>query len=225
MKNSHPIRRLKYRIGYYNRKKSKSFPKAFLLFAVCILSIFYILYRINSTIVPLSVNLAVTELENHISSECNRIIKDALSEQSVSDIITYNKSNTDSVLSASSDLYKLNSIKSTISDMITQSLSDKRSITSFIPAGAFVTDGIMSAYGFEIPVKNIISATSEVEFSDDFSSAGINQTIHRTLLCININAKVHTLISQTEKNIRIDIPVCDSIIVGNVPEVILDKTK
>uniref|UniRef100_UPI001A92EF92 sporulation protein YunB n=1 Tax=Clostridioides difficile TaxID=1496 RepID=UPI001A92EF92 len=57
-----------------------------------------------------------------------------------------------------------------------------------------------------------------VNFKTEFESSGINQTRHRIYLEAQTQVKVVIPLITSTKQIKAQIPICETIIVGDVPE-------
>lgn len=68
-----------------------------------------------------------------------------------------------------------------------------------------------------MPIEITSTGTAEVDFLDDFTTGGINQTRHRLMLKIIVKVQLHTVGDRTEKIIEIEIPVTERVTVGEVP--------
>ena len=66
--------------------------------------------------------------------------------------------------------------------------------------------------------QNFIDGTVSVDFKTSFESAGINQTRHRIYLEAKTQVKVVIPLTTSTKEVKAQIPICETIIVGEVPE-------
>ena len=78
----------------------------------------------------------------------------------------------------------------------------------------------MPASGITLPVSLICTSDATVEFSDEFCSAGINQTRHRLMINVTVNAVLHSAFEVKEKTVSTDIPIAETVISGDVPGLI-----
>ena len=56
-----------------------------------------------------------------------------------------------------------------------------------------------------------------VEISDEFLSAGINQTKYRATIDISVSASVVSALFSDTRDIKMSLPICERILIGNVP--------
>ncbi|NLX61590.1 MAG: sporulation protein YunB [Tissierellia bacterium] len=73
-----------------------------------------------------------------------------------------------------------------------------------------------------IKVRIIPQGAIDVDFATEFESAGINQTRHRIYIVVNTDIKM--ILPLTSENIRVttNIPIAETIIIGDVPETFVD---
>lgn len=95
--------------------------------------------------------------------------------------------------------------------------------TIWVPIGNFVDVKLLNGVGFKVPVNINYTGTVAVEFFDDFSSAGVNQTKYS--LNIEISAVLHTNSVTYNQEIELDTGyiLAQTVIIGKVPEVSLSK--
>ena len=84
--------------------------------------------------------------------------------------------------------------------------------------GNFTGNKLISGYGPDIRVKVIPVGTVTTDFKTEFISAGINQTRHRIYLEAKTQVKVVIPLTTSTKEVKAQIPICETIIVGEVPE-------
>lgn len=219
MHRMHPVRRLKYMFGFYGKK-----PRLGSLFkASLIIIIFAVIFSaIESRLGSAALRLGETQLKNELTYECNRIVREltADGQTNFSQMPELSRNGNGNVVSASADLASINTLKTDVSLRLTEYLMSKRKIDCSVPIGSFFSDEMFAAYGFHIPTKIICSASSEVDFDDDFISAGINQTRYRLMLKVCVDANLHTVFRSQNSKITIDVPISETIIVGDVPAVL-----
>jgi len=124
--------------------------------------------------------------------------------------------------------YSINSIvTNTLSQSIiykTKSLIEK-CVKDGVPisAGSFLGIKLLVGYGKNIKLKIVSVEKITCDFSSEFLDAGINQTLHRLVLTVSVNAKV---LSPTKSKNFIEtskLLLSESIIVGKIPEIYLNN--
>lgn len=219
MNRLHPVRRFKYMFGIYGKNRRAScFFKA--LFIIIIAALIF--SAAESRLGSAALRLAEAQLKNELTYECNRIVRELTDNRQTNVIRPPELSHTDSgsVTSASTDLTSINTLKTDVSLRLSEYLMSKNKINCSVPIGSVFSDEMFAAYGFQIPTRVICSASSAIDFDDDFISAGINQTRYRLMLKITVDANLHTVFRSHNSKITVDVPISETIIVGDVPTVL-----
>jgi sporulation protein YunB len=88
-----------------------------------------------------------------------------------------------------------------------------------IPLGQVLGTQLLAAAGPTVVARVIPVGTVEANLRDRFEEAGINQTRHRLYIEVQTNVKVVVPFINTSINLRTEVPLSESIIVGEVPQV------
>lgn len=94
-----------------------------------------------------------------------------------------------------------------------------------IPIGTFTGLNLLNGKGPSINVGLLPIGDVSCNFYSEFISAGINQTLHRLYVSIETNVSVILPFSTNIVNTTTDILICESVIVGEIPEVYLNSNK
>lgn len=94
-----------------------------------------------------------------------------------------------------------------------------------IPIGTFTGLNILNGKGPTINIGLIPIGDVACNFYSEFISAGINQTLHRLYVTIDTNVSVILPFSTNTVKTITDILICESVIVGEIPEVYLNSNK
>ena len=87
-----------------------------------------------------------------------------------------------------------------------------------IPIGNFFFPELFSGKGFAVPVRILSVSTSDANFENHFSEAGINQTLHQIRMNILVNLSVLTPTGAVQTTVSTDVVVAETVIVGTVPD-------
>lgn len=209
-----------------NYKKEKMIRKL-LLFIICILVFFSIIlgfYIFEERISGLAQEAAISELNSEITKNVNTIIEEIVNEEKIDFMkLIYIDNNYEETLSMTTDYNTVNKIKSVLAIKIQEEMDKLSVIKTKIPVGMLFSNTIMTGAGINIPVKIFVANEIDIQFYSDFSDAGINQTRCRLWIEIRIPTKVAGLTSYQEDEIITQIPLAEKIILGNVPQVYMDR--
>ena len=88
------------------------------------------------------------------------------------------------------------------------------------PAGVFVAsaNANLSGRGPSISFKLLPYGSVVVDVANEFTSAGINQTLHRIVLTVSAGLSIVLPLSSVNATVQSGVVVAETIIVGGVPE-------
>lgn len=134
-----------------------------------------------------------------------------------SDMIHIDKNENGEVLAISSDVNKINHLKSHVSFLIQKKLSDLKSKELSISLGTLTGFEILNGKGPMVPLKICASGSVMTDFKSNFLSAGINQTLHQMYISVHTRISVIvpgcTCVTELDTNAL----VAETVIVGKVP--------
>ena len=116
-----------------------------------------------------------------------------------------------------SNTVMMNKVASDVALRIQEELKQVKTTTSYIPIGTALGSPILAKYGPQLKVSIEPIGTVYVNFKTDFEDAGINQTRHRIYLEVNTKVKVVIPLTTDTKEVKAEIPICETVIVGDVP--------
>lgn len=88
-----------------------------------------------------------------------------------------------------------------------------------IPLGQVLGSQLLAAVGPTLTVRVLPIGTVEANLLDRFEQAGINQTRHTLYVEVRATVKVVVPFLAAEAEVRTEVPVSESIILGEVPQV------
>lgn len=156
----------------------------------------------------------------------NRVVVDELSRLDIdySDIVDIQKDNDGKILAVSTDMKKVNSLKSLMTLSIQEKIGAMEVQKAKIPLGTFFGTEILNGRGPKIPIEVSMSGSVITDFKSEFVSAGINQTKHR--LYLDVSSEVLAFIPGYPVNtvVNTSVLISETIIVGEVPAIFAEKT-
>lgn len=86
-----------------------------------------------------------------------------------------------------------------------------------VPLGTILGSSLFASVGPEIPIKVSPIGKIDVNLTDDFIEAGINQIKHRVMVEVAVEVKVLIPFYADSMEVKSSAPLCESIIIGNIP--------
>lgn len=204
-------------------KQKKLSIKIKIIIIVAFVSIIAVL--LDKQMRPLIKSVVFSQAQTVSTNVINQVVADELSRLDIdySDIVDIQKDNEGKILAVSTDMKKVNSLKS----LMTLSIQDKISTMDMqktkIPLGTFTGTEILNGRGPKISIDMSMSGSVIMDFKSEFVSAGINQTKHR--LYLDVSSEVLAFIPGYPVNtvVKTSILIAETIIVGDVPAVFAES--
>lgn len=185
------------------------------LLSILIGSFLYIDRSLRPTITALAETKALELANRAINKSVSQIVDESINYEELMNVkldsngsITYIQANT----------ILMNEIASQVALEIQDELKLLKSTSSYIPIGTALGSPILAKYGPKLAIEFEPIGTVNVDFQTEFESSGINQTRHTIYLQTNTNVKVVLPLITSTKEVSTKVPICETIIVGNVPE-------
>ena len=209
-----------------HRKKRNRFRLFWLILALVILAVFLV---IRIRLFPLVRDMAVSRVTNEASNVINFAIDEQIKNGSVDydNMVLLEKDATGNVTALKTNMNEVNRLKTQVLDIVNEEILDLAVDQIGVPIGNLVMPKFFSGRGFYLPVKVISIRSSDAEFQNQFSQAGINQTLHQILMNVGITMSVLTPAGTENVTITSQVVIAETVIVGNVPNsyVTLDTGK
>ena len=117
---------------------------------------------------------------------------------------------------------KINILSRKIAKTTSDVLKSKLNNGVKIPAFAFSGISVLAGYGNEVLFKTMSVTSVDCSFRSDFKSAGINQTLHSIYIDVDVKVMIEMPLTISECAERTSVLVCESIIIGKVPDTYFD---
>ncbi|MCR8745516.1 sporulation protein YunB [Romboutsia lituseburensis] len=200
--------------------KSNDFKKIIVIFStIFVLSVFigsfiYVDTSLRPTITVLAETKALELANRSINKAVGEIVKDKIS---YSDLMNTKLDSDGKITMIQANTIMMNKIASDVALQIQEELKQVKTTTSYIPIGTALGSPILAKYGPQLKVSIEPIGTVSVDFKTNFESSGINQSRHSIYLQAKTQVKVVIPLTTTTKEVKAQIPICETIIVGDVP--------
>ena len=172
---------------------------------------------------PLLRELAETQIKN-TSDLTNDALTELLARDSVAydRIVYFEKDLNGRITAMKTNILEVNRMKTEILEIINQEILDWDTAKLGIPIGSLIFPELFAGKGFCIPVHVLSIRNSDASFESRFQQAGINQTLHRLMMEVNVDASILVL-GQTESfSLTSEVVAAETVIVGEVPGTFLN---
>lgn len=204
----------------YFSSKTLSFKKINMIFIlILILSILIgsFIY-IDNSLRPTIKNLAQTKALEIANKSINKAISEVVKENlNYSDLIDTKLDSNGKITLMQSNTIMMNKIASDVALKIQDELKNTKTTTSYIPLGTVLNSPLLAKYSPKIKISIEPIGTAYVDFKTDFESSGINQTRHKIYLEAKTQVKVIVPLTTSIKEVKAQIPISETVIIGDVP--------
>ena len=121
------------------------------------------------------------------------------------------------VVSLHADAAKLNALRLAVGDAVADALGESPASSVKISLGSLVGE-LFAGRGISVSVKLDSVGTVDVDFSSEFISAGINQTLHRITMKVVVSFTMLVATYRVESQSTCSFNLAETVIVGDVPE-------
>lgn len=206
----------------YSLKKQTKLLFLSLIITVMIL-LFILFYLIEKNLGPTL--LAIAEARARIIA--TETINDAINKKiarnvQYKDLISVHKSIKGEVALIQINITEINRLKSETALYVADSLKEITMNEIGIPIGQITGSNILANFGPSIKFSILPVGTVEVDISEAFEEAGINQTRHKVFIDVKTWIRIAVPLVSSSIQVSTHIPIAETIIVGNVPETILN---
>lgn len=169
---------------------------------------------------PMAEDLAVTRVTNQTA----RLINDAIDAQIRDGVVDYSnmvlleKDENGNVTALKTNISEMNALKTRILDTVNEEILQLNVEEIGVPIGNLLFPALFSGRGPYLPVKILTVRSSEASFSNQFTQAGINQTLHQIIMTINIEMTIVTPAGTEQVDTSSQVVVAETVIVGTVPD-------
>lgn len=164
--------------------------------------------------------LAQTQVKNVSSDLANEALTELLRGNDVQydRIVYFEKDLNGKITAMKTNIMEVNRLKTKILELVNQRILSLDTMDLGIPIGSLFFPEVFAGKGFSIPVHILSIRNSDACFESNFQQAGINQTLHRLLLEVTVDASILVL-GQTESfSVSSQVVVAETVIVGDVPD-------
>lgn len=134
-----------------------------------------------------------------------------------SDVVSVGYAADGRVVSLHADAAKLNALRLDVGDAVADALGERPASSVKVSLGSLAGE-LFAGRGVSVAVKLDSIGTVDVDFSSEFLSAGINQTLHRIKMNVVVNFTILAATYRVDTRSTCAFDLAETVIVGGVPE-------
>lgn len=167
---------------------------------------------------PTVIAVADSEMRAKATEVINRVILNEYSKQfNYDDIIHIEKDDQGNIVMLRADTLKMNRIGCDVALDSQIALNKLGSIGIKIPLGYIFRNNFLAYLGPSLSIKMQPINNITTKYLSEFESAGINQTRHKIYVQVTTDIRVILPFSSNDLEVKNEIPISETIIVGKVP--------
>ena len=165
-------------------------------------------------------NLAVTRVSNMVGQVVTAAVSDTLTDGEIeyTSLITLEKGEAGNITALHSNMAEFNRLQSAITQDVLTRLDQVADTDLKIPIGTLTGSALLVGRGPSVRIRMQSVGSCSAHFENQFDQAGINQTTHRILLCVDVSISILLPGFRTSTQVSNAFSVAETVIVGAVPD-------
>lgn len=194
-------------------KKRKKLTIMVIILAIAFSTVYMALKSVSPIFDTLCENRAKS-IATMISNEQATIV---MTEHSYDELFTIEKDNNGNVTMIKSNVIPINAIISDVAIKIQEQIDQRGRENIEIASGSFTGIKLLAGKGPGVKIRISSVGSVETDLRSEFTSQGINQTLHRVYLQVVCSVNILTPFKDIEREITNQVLLAENVIVGNIP--------
>lgn len=206
------------------KRRRKIVQKIVAIFtAMVIVALAIALWVYWKSMTPTILDIAQVQVKAQTTQAVNEAVLSVLQGVDYADFVTVEKNSQNEVVLITANSNSVNQLARNASIVTQGKINTLFQQAISIPLGTLSGIPLLSQLGPDVNIVIDPVGTVQCSFVSHFETAGINQTLHRIYL--NVSSTVDVIIPSSHQVVQIDTPilVCETVIVGKVPDTFLQS--
>lgn len=186
-----------------------------------------IIWFLGTRLRPVVEAAARTQAENAINQLVEEAILADLSRRELGygDLVTIQRDGSGTITALTTDMAAMNLLRGQLVECVLGELKGLEVSAIQIPLGSLLSIDWLWAKGPSVRLHSMSVGTVSAEFESEFTSAGVNQTLHRIWLETKIPLTLMLPGDRVETQVGNRLCIAETVIVGKVPNVYLQTVQ
>ena len=178
-----------------------------------------LVFKISISMKETVVGLAEVKAKSMVSQVVNSAIKEEFFQEAANldNLLIVNKDNDGSIEMIQSNTVALNVLTAELSNEIKRNYEGMQPTSINVPLGTIIGSQILSQMNIYVKIKVLPLSVSNIDFSSEFESQGINQTKYKMYLSIKSNVRIMSPYSSATLECTDRFLLVEAVVLGNVP--------
>lgn len=172
---------------------------------------------------PVVAQLAEAQVQNTMTAVIEMAVTENLSRRDLSygDLVNIQRDDSGAITALSTNMVQMNLIRAELTAAILEALNGVDVSSIQVPLGSLLDFEPLWARGPTLQARAMTVGTVSAEFESEFTSAGVNQTMHQIWLDVAVPMTVLLPGGELEVTVRTRLAAAETVIVGQVPNTYL----
>ncbi len=207
-------------VGINNKPNNKR--KFLIIIILVILMAYTTAIKIIDVINPMLESYARISARATSTTLANDAVNSSMQDYTYNDLCQVEKDEEGNIKLLKLNVINVNKISTNIALQVQEKLNDSLKSTFNIRLGTLTANRFFAGKGPVIEIKMETVGDIQTNIKSEFTSAGINQTLHRIYIDIVCDINILTPYKDTNENINMKVLLAEAVIVGNIPETYYD---
>ena len=167
---------------------------------------------------PLVRDMAVSGAKNAVSAAMQKSVAGRMAAGELTGLVELMKDDAGQVTAAVTDVGRVSQLQAALAGDVIAALTAPAAANLGVPLGNLLPSPFFSVMGPRGPIRILSVSEVEVKLMSRFTSAGINQTLHRLILTLSARVRVLIPTGTVTAMVYADVPAAETVIVGRVPD-------
>lgn len=176
---------------------------------------------------PLAAVAAKAQAENMVNRLVEETILTDLEQRPLGydDLVTIQRDSSGTITDLTTDMAAMNLLRGQLLERLLEELDGIHVSDIHIPLGSLLDIDILWAKGPNLKVHSMSVGTVSAEFESEFTGAGVNQTLHRVWLEVEVPLILILPGDRVETQVTSRLCVAETVVVGKVPDTYLQPVR
>ena len=198
-------------------------PPVLITLAVALIVAAAVIALLEAKLRPVVAEIAAAQAQNNMTAVVENAVTADLAARQVSyvDFVTIQRDGEGGITALTTDMARMNLLRSELTAAILETLEGVDVSDVQVPLGSLFDLEPLWAKGPALKAKSMTVGTVRAEFDSQLTSAGVNQTLHRIWLEVDVPMTLLLPGGEVETALHTRLCVAETVIVGKVPDTYL----
>ena len=210
----------------YRKKKLSAKKKLYIVLTIILLIIISIFLYLHYVVNPIIIDATEAKVRSLTQSSVENAVYSVIQDEQIyNELIEIIKDDNNDIQMITANAYKINLLSKEILTSAQESLNNLGEHGIEIGIGTFTGITLLTDRGPKVNLKLSPIGTIYTRFHSEFTSAGINQTIHSIYLYVETDVSIILPTDTKIVNTTTEILLTESVITGKIPDTYLNSSQ